>query len=488
MVLSSRASPNLGHSLFDLSTLRCEFLVACLMALSLGAAARSAYLNARFSLEHDLLFFHITACRDKATADRPFLLFEGQSHTYAETYQKVLRYGTWLRTHHGVREQDIVALDCQNSGTFVFLWFALCPGVRFPDLVRTEDSYTAMAILIYTSGTTGLPKPAICMPLYHSSASCLGVCSVLVAGTTAAIGRQSGATIIQYVDETCRYLTVSPPEIDPVSGENLDKKHRVRVAMGNGLWPDVWDRFKERFRIDTIFEFYAATEGAIGTWNLSRNSFGKGAIGLYGLLSKTVLGIRTATVRLGHETEIPWRNPQTGFCQRVKAGEAGEFIVMLPEDDASNLKVMRGVFRKGDAWFRSGDIMQWDGDGIKSENVSTSEEANVYGVQLPHHDSRAGCVAVVLSSSIPEKDLLASLAAHATGKLPRYAVPLFLPVVKEVGLQNTGTNKQQKNVLRQGSIDPAAVLGYSLFWLKDRTYMPFGDKEWRELNQGAVRL
>jgi acyl-CoA synthetase (AMP-forming)/AMP-acid ligase II len=67
--------------------------------------------------------------------------------------------------------------------------------------------------------------------------------------------RETQATVIQYVGETCRYLTVAPSEFDPVTGENLDKKHRVRAAMGNGLRPDVWDRFKERFGIDVSSMF-----------------------------------------------------------------------------------------------------------------------------------------------------------------------------------------------------------------------------------------
>ncbi|KXX75946.1 Fatty acid transporter protein [Madurella mycetomatis] len=629
-------------------------MVSLPLALA-GAVAGSAYLNARFSLEHDLLFFRIAGSTllnliravradrlnvfyvlekqvlDKHTARRPFILFEGKSYTYAETYQAVLQYGVWMREHHGVREGDIVALDYQNSETFIFLWFAMwsigakpafinhhlqgatlthclrestaklaivdprvagsvteevrqhLPGmnfvvltpdieaeirslepVRYPDAVRATDEYIGMAILIYTSGTTGMPKPAVvswakvymaamitssgtntrpddvlytCMPLYHSAASCLGVCSVLWVGATAAIGRrfstktfwkdvrETNSTIIQYVGETCRYLTVAPPEINPVTGENLDKKHRVRSAMGNGLRPDVWDRFKERFGIETIMEFYAATEGALGLWNLSRNSFGKGAIGRYGVISKAILSVRSAIVRLD-ETELPWRDPKTGFCQRVKSGEVGEFIVSLPADDtnkrfqgyhgnaaATTSKIMRDVFKKGDAWFRSGDVMRWDNEGRvyfndrigdtfrwKSENVSTTEvaqtiglhtavqEVNVYGVQLPHHDGRAGCVAIVLDSPHPRPELLASLAAHSREKLPRYAVPLFLRVLKEVGTQNTGTNKQQKHLLRQQGVDPANVQGDALFWLKDGTYMPFGQKEWKALQQGQVKL
>lgn len=160
---------------------------------------------------------------------------------------------------------------------------------RYPDEIRKVDSYVGMAILIYTSGTTGLPKPAIvswtkvfmaamltgkgtsmraddvlytCMPLYHSSASCLGVCAALFRGATVAVGRKfstktfwkdvraSQATIIQYVGETCRYLTVAEPEVDPLTGKCLDKEHKVRVACGNGLRPDVWERFRERFGVD----------------------------------------------------------------------------------------------------------------------------------------------------------------------------------------------------------------------------------------------
>lgn len=100
------------------------------------------------------------------------------------------------------------------------------------------------------------------MPLYHSSASCIGVGSVIFTAAAAAIGRrfstksfwkeirETGATVFMYVGETCRYLAVAPPELDPVTGENLDKKHKVRVALGNGLRPDVWDKFKDRFGID----------------------------------------------------------------------------------------------------------------------------------------------------------------------------------------------------------------------------------------------
>lgn len=120
------------------------------------------------------------------------------------------------------------------------------------------------------------------MPLYHSSASLLATCAVLLAGMTLHLGhkfstktfwpevRSSKATIIQYVGETCRYLLSAPPQFSP-DGKNLDRENHVRMALGNGLRPDVWNRFKNRFGVDVIGEFYGATEGTAGSWNFSRS-------------------------------------------------------------------------------------------------------------------------------------------------------------------------------------------------------------------------
>ena len=94
------------------------------------------------------------------------------------------------------------------------------------------------------------------MPLYHASATILGFGLCLEPGCTFAIGkkfstktfwkeaRAHNATMIQYVGETCRYLLSAPPQIDPDTGEDLDKKHSIRIAFGNGLRADVFERFR----------------------------------------------------------------------------------------------------------------------------------------------------------------------------------------------------------------------------------------------------
>lgn len=377
------------------------------------------------------------------------------------------------------------------------------------------------------------------MPLYHSAGSMLSVIPTVLSGSTQALGkrfstksfwsevRASKATAIQYVGETLRYLLVAPPQIDPVTGENLDRKHHVKMAFGNGLRPDIWNKFKDRFGVETIVEFYAATEATLALWNVSSNDYTMGAIGRSGWLCSLVFRDTMHIVKLDWETEMPHRDPKTGFCTKVDPGEPGELLFQLPADDikkrfqgyynnakATNSKILRDVFTKGDAWFRTGDVIRSEdrklyfsdriGDTFrwKSENVATSEvseavgrhpavrEANVYGVELPHHDGRAGCVAINIDGGA-KPDTLRSLAAHTKASLPKYAVPLFLRIVDEVGAgaQTTGTNKQQKHILRQAGVKPGALEdGSSLFWLKGETYVPFGQKEWRELESGRVKL
>lgn len=97
------------------------------------------------------------------------------------------------------------------------------------------------------------------MPLYHGTGA-LSVACNLFHGVQVAIApkfsvskfwsdiHDSQATGFTYVGETARYLLNAPPH-------PLERAHRVRVAYGNGLRPDVWARFQTRFNIPEVCEF-----------------------------------------------------------------------------------------------------------------------------------------------------------------------------------------------------------------------------------------
>ena len=370
----------------------------------------------------------------------------------------------------------------------------------------------------------------------------MAFCPAFILGYTLALGHRfsnktfwpdvhaSGATVIQYVGETCRYLLAAPPYLDPVTGENLDKANNVRIAFGNGLRPDVWERFRNRFDIPTIAEFYSATEGPGALWNLSRNTYSSGAIGRGGPLGRflaKLLGRGLAIVKYDFEQDGPWRDPANhSFCVLADLNTPGELLYKLDPADieenylgyfdntkASTSKIMRDVFVEGDAWFRTGDTIRVDDEGRaffvdrigdtfrwRSENVSTNEvsevlgthpavsEANVYGVELPHHDGRAGCAAITLHGGVePTESLMREIAAHAQRGLPKFAVPVFVRVSRE--LEATGNNKQQKQGLRLQGVDPQKIGNEDrMFWLSNGTYEEYLPSHWEGIQKGEVRL
>jgi acyl-CoA synthetase (AMP-forming)/AMP-acid ligase II len=306
--------------------------------------------------------------------------------------------------------------------------------------------------LIYTSGTTGLPKASHfhleriwylgsfrrrmtnqtsgpggdifynCMPLYHGTGGVL-VAGCMAAGLTVAIGRkfstsgfwdeirESQATAFVYVGETARYLLSAPPS-------PRDKDHKVRLMHGNGMRPDVWRKFQQRFGVPEVMEFFNSTEGVFTLNNYSRNDHYADAVGHHGAIFRAIFNKIYIPVKLDYETGEIWRHADTGFAQRQPYEEGGEMLVKVPDEnvfkgywnapEATAKKYARDVFVKGDLYYRSGDALRRDKDGRwffmdrlgdtfrwKGENCSTTEvaeclgrfpsiqEANVYGVEVP---------------------------------------------------------------------------------------------------------
>ena len=388
------------------------------------------------------------------------------------------------------------------------------------------------ALYIFTSGTTGLPKAAVIsharwlitgdvmqatmdvqardcfycfLPLYHGAASLSAGATALVAGASLLLRRKfsrsefwsdvrhHGVTICQYVGEICRFLLTVPPQPD-------DQVHPLRKMVGAGLAPEVWEQWVRRFGEFEIYEGWGSTESNTNTINVDNRV---GSCGRVPFWEKTNLRL----VRYDIETDSHPRDAN-GFLQLCEVGEVGEgigMIIDIPDvvggrfegytsAEATEKKILRHVFRAGDAWWSSGDLLRCDADGYcwfvdrigdtfrwNSENVSTAEVADalgdfpgldaitVYGVKVPGAEGRAGMAALVLQPGVTFDP--AAFWTLALDRLPRYAAPLFLRLAPTTDM--TGNYKLRKVDLQREGYDPALVRD-PLFYRDDKlqTYLP----------------
>src|SRR5581483_507284 len=257
--------------------------------------------------------------------------------------------------------------------------------------------------------------------------------------------RRHEAVAFVYVGELCRYLLRQPPT-------PLDRDHRLRVAAGAGLRPDIWRAFQDRFGIGRIVEMYGATEGNVALHNA------EGRVGSVGK-PHPLLEDNVALARFDLARGDLVRGA-AGFCVPCAADEPGELLGRVggagggmeydgyTDRAASERKLVRDAFAAGDAWFRTGDLLRRDTEGYyyfvdrigdtfrwKGENVATQEvadvlngvpgvtETNVFGVAIPGEDGRAGMAAVVLADGARFDG--AAFWAHAARQLPPYARPAF---------------------------------------------------------------
>lgn len=360
----------------------------------------------------------------------------------------------------------------------------------------------------YTSGTTGLPKAAILtngrfmkayggvgmasiqlkpsdrafvtLPFYHGTALIIGWGSVLAGSAGLVMARQfsaskfwpevrrTGVTAFCYVGELCRYLLAQAPNVN-------DQNHQVRMMFGNGLRPNLWREFKSRFNVPKVMEFYGSSEGNIGFLNLFNHDCTVGF---------TTIPYAIVEYDLDLDEVIRQKD---GFLRKVKKGQSGlllgEITDKSPFDgytdpEKTEKSILRNVFKAGDAWFNTGDLMRDQGylhaqfvDRLgdtyrwKGENVSTTEVENsigshasildavVYGVEIPNTNGRAGMANIRLMDNA-EFDPV-EFYQHLNKQLPSFSVPVFLRVSEK--METTGTFKYKKTDLKKAGFDLAKV-------------------------------
>ena len=389
-----------------------------------------------------------------------------------------------------------------------------------------QNTLADVALYMYTSGTTGLPKASVitnrrfllssalsykagikckendciylCLPLYHGTGLFLGAGAAFSTGACMFIRRKfSGsnflhevrehrATCFIYIGELCRYLLNIPAQPD-------DHNTPLTRMMGNGLRPDVWHEFKNRFGVERIAEFYGSSEGNVAFINMLNKDCTVGST-----------SVPIALVKYDVDAdEIV--SDENGHCVLVADGEPGLLLGKITEKtsfegytskEETEKKILRDIFETGDAWFNTGDLMKTVDVGFslglrhfqfvdrvgdtfrwKSENVSTNEVGeiinahtqidfcNVYGVEIPKADGRAGMASLVLTEGLDTLDI-ESFSNHVNEHLPAYARPVFLRIQSE--MDTTGTFKMVKGELRKEGYDLDQVNDL-IFILKPRS-------------------
>lgn len=418
--------------------------------------------------------------------------------------------------------------------------------------ISNQIGFKDKLLYIYTSGTTGLPKAAVIkhsryilagggltimmgvkktdrvycpLPLYHSVGGMISLSGCMHDGIPMIMREKFSAssywkdcvkyqaTTAQYIGEICRYLLNTPES-------EYESQHAVRLMFGNGLRPEIWTDFTERFNIPNISEFYGSTEGNSQVLNFDNTV---GAVGFVPVLFSSFLPLGLIKVNEAGEAV---RDPGTGLCIRCKAGEPGEFVGIIEQNHplrefngysdktSSQKKVLYDVWRKGDSCFRSGDILVADDHGYlyfkdrkgdtfrwKGENVSTAEvegvisraaqltDCVVYGVRVPNCEGRVGMAAIVedlgAAPAAGSRLDLNNLAAQLNARLPAYARPIFLRIVRELDM--TGTFKLKKRELQAEAFDINTIKD-RLYLMRKGEYVPLSEQLYQNILSGKERF
>ncbi|KAM6187518.1 long-chain fatty acid transport protein 6-like [Sarcoramphus papa] len=500
---------------------------------------------------------------------KPFLIYEGKVHTYQDVDRRSNRVAQVFLHYGHLKKGDTVALLMGNGPDFIHVWFGLAKlgcvvaflnfNVHSRSLLHCVNTCAAKALVIgedclgsienefifhlvennvavWLMSTRSpfqhvhtIPDKLDKVPDHPVSSHLKAVTNtrntamyIFTSGSTGATCvlkkrfsasqfwndcRKYNVTVFLYRGELCRYLCNQPSKEE-------DRVHKVRIALGNGIRPAVWKELLMRFGPIKIFEFYGSTEGNLSFLNYTNKI---GAVGRAGIFSKFLHSFELLEYDVWKQELMKDEN---GRCKKAPIGKPGLLVVQVTQDapfpgyagnnEASEKKLLRHMFVKGDVYFNTGDLLVMDEDGFlyftdrvgdtfrwKGENVATVEvaeiigmmdfvqEVNVYGVSIKNYEGRTGMAAIVLKPDQPFNG--ETLYKHVVDFLPSYAQPRFVRIMDV--MQTTATFKHQKMHLVNEGFNPE-IISEPLYFMHEpaHSYIPLTREIYKNVVSGEIRL
>jgi crotonobetaine/carnitine-CoA ligase len=339
--------------------------------------------------------------------------------------------------------------------------------------------------ILYTSGTTGPAKGVCCpkaqlfwwgiysaralgiregdvlfttLPLFHTNAlnafyqAVLNGCTYVLEPKFSASGfwaaaRRHHATVGYLLGAMASMLLAQPKTED-------DTAHRLRVALGGGVPPQIHAPFFERFGVPLV-DGYGSTE----TNFVFAGTIPSDRPGTMGYLADGV----EARIVDADDAELP-------------VGQAGELLLRAKEPFAFAIGYFgmpeKTVEAWRNLWFHSGDRVVRDPDGHyrfidrmkdsirrRGENVSSWEVEQA----IQSHPAVAACAIYPLPSELGEDEVAAAILPepgqslapvdiirHCEGKIAYFAIPRYVRIVEAMPLTENG--KIKKGVLRDAGM------------------------------------
>ncbi|MCS3501687.1 crotonobetaine/carnitine-CoA ligase [Bradyrhizobium japonicum] len=339
--------------------------------------------------------------------------------------------------------------------------------------------------ILYTSGTTGPAKGVCCpqaqlfwwgiysaralgiregdvlfttLPLFHTNAlnafyqALLNGCTYVLEPKFSASGFWAAA---QRRKATVGYLLGAMASMLLAQPNNAnDRAHRLRVALGGGVPPQIHGPFLERFGVPLV-DGYGSTE----TNFVFAGTIPSDRPGTMGYLADGI------EARIVDENDSALPDGQAGELV-LRAGEPFAFATGYFGMPEKTVEAWRNL------WFHSGDRVVRDADGHyrfidrmkdsirrRGENVSSWEVEQT----IQSHPAVAACAIYPLPSELGEDEVAAAIllepgqslepvdiVRHCEGQIAYFAIPRYVRILSQMPLTENG--KIKKGVLRAAGI------------------------------------